>query len=101
NDKDYPSYEGLSAILKSTNLTNVKKLTLNNCQFDDRCCNLLAQSPRVQTITHLDLSHNVIGDGGLLAILESSNFRHLVCIDLRKNSISKKTIRRLKTQVPE
>ena len=66
--------DGINCLFAGAGESRLQSLTLSENQLDDRAAILLANSPALAGLRHLDLEHNRIGHEGIRAILES---RHL------------------------
>lgn len=76
----------LAALLAATLPSGVRTLGLCNCEFADELVPVLARSPLLPRLRHLDLSQGTLGDAGAQALLEhAAAFRHLDALDLRQS----------------
>lgn len=75
----------LPGLLTSPHLGALTRLTLNNCRLSDWGAYILAYSPRLAQLTHLDLGNNDLTLGGVRALLSSRYCRRLRAFNVAGN----------------
>lgn len=69
--------------------SGLRTLGLCNCELADELVPVLARSPLLPRLRHLDLSRGTLGDAGAQALLEhAAAFRHLETLDLGQSYLA-------------
>lgn len=95
NREDFVSVEGVRALVGSSMCSRLTYLALCVNGVGDQGCSYLA-SASLQTLRHLVLVGNSIGEAGAFALLDSPRLSGLETLDLRKNYLSLRCEKRLR-----
>jgi uncharacterized protein (TIGR02996 family) len=76
-DREHRFNDDLQAVLASAHCPRLRSLELNTCQLGPRGAKALADCPRLESLIHLDLCDNYVGDEGLAALAASPYLTHL------------------------
>jgi uncharacterized protein (TIGR02996 family) len=103
-----PNYGGNATIkevrplLERTDLTQLEYLGLENSMFADDIARHLGKAPVLRSLKTLDLSQGTMTDAGAQALVAArDSLRHLECLDLTRNFLSKEGIKAVKDLCPK
>lgn len=87
SDNELLSEQELGALFLAPNLPALRSLDLSKCFYlGDDVIELLAQTPALRSLRHLDVSEASVGDDGFRALARSPHLRNLRTLNLRENA---------------
>jgi hypothetical protein len=82
------SVTDLIPLINSEKLTKLKYLGFRNCNYTDDIAFLLSKPPILENLIELDLSMGTLGDEGLFELLNSPGIEYLVTLNVSHNFIT-------------
>ncbi|WP_030267994.1 STM4015 family protein [Streptomyces sp. NRRL B-24484] len=87
--------EDMAALLTATRLPALRRLGLQNSEYQDDIAAAVAQAPVVARLEHLALGMGVLTDEGAAALLEGQPLTHLASLDLHHHYLSEEMQQRV------